>query len=641
MNQKQVNHSPLYPYEEWSITERSFDVETNLQDETIFALGNGYIGMRGNFEEGYGGPDDTTVQGTYINGFYESEPIHYPEGAYGYAKYSQTMLNVTHAKAIELMIGDEPFQLGSGQLLDYERKLDLRRGLLTRRLDWQSPAGKQVRIVTKRLVSLVHQHLAAISYEVTPLNFTARIKVTSSMDGAVTNQVTMGDPRAGSGFRGQVLLSEHYWSEGTYSAMRQRTKQTKFALQCSTEHQYCGGLNVDVNIEALDQRLNTVFECDAALLQPFRLEKFISYCTSRDVPETELQTFGREVVENARRKGFAALADEQRAFLDHYWSRSDVIIEGDTAVQQSIRFNAFQLLQAAGRDGRTNIGAKGLTGEGYEGHYFWDTETYMLPFFIYTHPDISRRLLEYRYRTLDQARERAAEMSQRGALYPWRTINGEETSAYYPAGTAQAHINADIMYGMKRYMEATEDVEFLLQSGAEMLFETARFWEDLGDYIPSKGNRFCINGVTGPDEYTAVVDNNAFTNLMAKDHLLFAVHIAELLQLQHTDDFQRIADKISLLPSEIDAWRQAAKRMYVPYDEGLGITPQDDGFLSKARWDFAGRPKDKYPLLLHYHPLVIYRHQVLKQADVVLALWLQGSQFTKAEKKRNFDYYEP
>ena len=652
MHSKHGQKKPIYPFDEWSIIENSFDVETNGRDETIFALGNGYIGMRGNFEEGYGGPAGTSLEGIYLNGFYESEPIQYGEEAYGYARHSQTMLNVTNSRIIQLTLDGEPFDLFQGKVLHYERVLDMKNGILTRTVTWESPAGKQVRIHARRIVCLNRKHLAAFSYEATPLNFNGTLTLESALDGDVQNQTTLGDPRVGSTFHGQVLRTEEKIQDGAFGALRQKTQNTKFELVCAMENELAtdNSFVVENPLAAenplvsegknAEQRIALEYRIDAKQGIPVRLTKFVSYHTSKDYPQKELLGLAKKETAAAKELGFDALAKEQRVFLSAYWRQSDVEIRGDEALLQSLRFNAFHLLQSVGRDGKTNIAAKGVTGEGYEGHYFWDTETYIFPFFLYTHPDISKRLLEYRFSILDKARTRAREMAQKGALYAWRTIDGEETSPYYPAGTAAYHINADIIYALKKYMHATDDEAFFLRAGAEMLFETARFWVDLGDYIPKRGNRFCINGVTGPDEYTALVNNNLYTNLMAKDHLEYAHEMAVWMRQHHPAEYRALADKIRLAAAESSEWKRAADAIYLPYDGELGIYAQDDTFLQKAVWDFERTPPDHYPLLLHYHPLVIYRYQVIKQADVVLALFLQGNRFHTAEKKRNYDYYE-
>jgi alpha,alpha-trehalose phosphorylase len=296
-------------------------------------------------------------------------------------------------------------------------------------------------------------------------------------------------------------------------------------------------------------------------------------------------------------------------------------------LEQAVHFNCFQLLQSAGRDGKTNIAAKGITGEGYEGHYFWDSEIFIFPFFLFTHPDIARQFLDYRYSILDQARKRAKEMGCRGALFPWRTINGEEASAYYPAGTAQIHINADIMYALKQYVTVTGDEDFLREKGMEMLIETSRFYLSYGSFVPNRG--FVLDCVTGPDEYTAMVNNNAYTNLMVKDELEYlTAHL-------HPDNLK----KYGVNEKEYRLFKKAADEMYL-YRQG-DLIGQDDSFLSKGKWDFDTTTSDQYPLLLHFHPLTIYRRQVLKQADLVLAMILQGERFTRKEKEINYDYYEP
>jgi alpha,alpha-trehalose phosphorylase len=308
--------------------------------------------------------------------------------------------------------------------------------------------------------------------------------------------------------------------------------------------------------------------------------------------------------------------------------------------QQATRWNLFQLCQAASRAEGTGIPAKGLTGDGYEGHYFWDVEIYVLPFLIYTNPRIAKNLLKFRHSMLDQARQRARDVNQKGALFPWRTINGNEASAYYAAGTAQYHINADIMFGLKKYVEVTGDVDFLFREGAEMLVETARLWRDLGFFSQRQNGRFCIHGVTGPDEYNTVVNNNAYTNLMARENLWFAAATIDDLRQKDEGLYLSLVDKTGLASTEVEEWRRAADNMYIPYDAGLEIHPQDDSFLDKKTWDIERTPPEKFPLLLHYHPLVIYRHRVIKQTDLVLALFLLGDKFTKDEKKRNFDYYD-
>jgi alpha,alpha-trehalose phosphorylase len=421
--------------------------------------------------------------------------------------------------------------------------------------------------------------------------------------------------------------------------MVHRTVTTQFTVACGIRNVMdtsCARETYQDN-----QLIGFLYRLDARRGEPVTLEKFIAYVTSFDTAAERVVPAVVSELEEAVATGFDALCAEQQEYLANFWDVADIVIEGDDELQRGIRFNMFHLLQAAGRDGRTNIAAKGLTGLGYEGHYFWDTEIYILPFFLYTQPEISRKLLEYRYHILDKARERARQMAHPcGALYAWRTINGEECSANFPTGTAQYHINADIAFSIHRYYDATGDEDFMKQYGAEILCETARLWYDVGDYIPARGHRFCINGVTGPDEYQALVNNNAYTNLMARENLRFACRILTWLQQTDAAVFERLTRKIGLQEDEPVAWQEAANRMYIPYEEERGIIPQDDVFLSKAVWDFEHTSRENYPLLLHYHPLVVMRYQVCKQADVVLAEFLLHDQFDRLQKQRDYDYYE-
>jgi alpha,alpha-trehalose phosphorylase len=626
-----------YPLEAWCIRETSFDTESHFLDETLFALGNGYIGLRGTGEEGYGGPAGTSLDGTYLNGFYESEPIVYPETAYALAKVNQFMLNVPNAKGIELWLDNERFDLLTGSVQSYERVLDFRTGLLTRVVEWTSPQGRSVRVRSRRLVSFENKHLFALEFEVTPLANVGKLQLVSALDGAVKNLEAGDDPRVGSAISGPTLHMIDSEQTGSLSALVQKTHNSGFTLVSATE----SVLSADLPAVSAQQgqRLTHTWELAASTGQPVTLTKYGSYYSSRDYDAKELMWRSKDTLSNAAAAGFDALRLAQEQYLADFWQQADVQIAGDDALQQGMHFNQFHLLQSVGRDGKTNISAKGVTGEGYEGHYFWDTEIYIFPFFLYSKPEIARKLLEYRYAGLPKARERARQMSHdKGALYPWRTIAGDECSAYFPAGTAQYHINADIAYSIKTYMEATGDQDYLIKAGAEIVMETARIWTGIGSY--DREGRFCINQVTGPDEYTALVNNNYYTNAMAQMHLNFAASIAEQLQSEAPAEFARIAAAMELDANEPAAWRRAASLMNLPYDAALQIHAQDDSFLSKKVWDFANTPKENYPLLLNYHPMVIYRHQVCKQADVVLALLLLSDQFSLDDKRRDFDYYE-
>lgn len=634
-----IQKQPFFGLDEWEIIEESYSPEKNYHSETIFATGNGFIGMRGTFEEGL---KDAALgfEGTFLNGIYESGVIEYGEAAYAFPERSQTMVNVANGKVIRLYLEDEAFDMATGTLIEYRRSISMKEGVLRRSLVWQSPGGKRIKLDTERLVCLQRKNLAVISYNVTPLNFEGNIKIISGIDGSIKYSAEENDPRVGAGLEEGSLKVIETVVNNHAAALLQRTKNTGISIACAFGNTMKTDCRHSVVRYEQQDRVGLEYHIEGKKNNAINYTKYIIYATSEDKGRGAMeQAF--EMLGDAAANDYVQLKEEQKDFLSDYWEISDVVIKGDAALQQAIRFNLFHLLQSAGRDGRTNMCAKGLTGEGYEGHYFWDTEMYIIPAFLYSHPEISRKLLEYRYNTLDKARERAREMShEKGALFPWRTIDGSECSAFFPAGTAQYHIDADIAFAVKKYMEATQDEEFMLEFGAELLFETARLWADLGFFSEEKAGKFCINCVTGPDEYTAIVNNNCYTNLMAKENMQYARETALWMKSEHGEAYRQVAARLGLEEAEIDYWGRAAQNIYIPYNERLGIHPQDDSFLDKKIWDFENTPEDKYPLLLHFHPLVIYRHQVCKQADIVLALFLLGDKFSREEKIRNYEYYE-
>jgi alpha,alpha-trehalose phosphorylase len=636
-----------YPADEWNVVEKRFHPEFLAQMETILALGNGYLGMRGCPEEG--GPN--VENSTLINGFYETSPIIYGEQAYGFAETGQTIVNVTDSKIIKLFVDDEPFWLPNATLLTFDRRLNMKAGTLDREILWETPGGKRVLIRSRRLISFTRRHVAAISYCVTVRDADAFIVISSEMaTDAPSAPADLTDPRQTRAFAGRVLHPRAGYGRDRRIILCHATGKSALLVACGTDHLMETSCPHACKVTHKPDFGQVAFTIEARSGTPIHLTKFMVYHTSRRASPEELCGRVEWTMDRAMAHGFRHLLTEQEHYLDDFWRRSDVRVRETreervkrttVEIQQAIRFNLFQILQAAARAEHTGVPAKGLTGQAYEGHYFWDTEIYLLPFLTYTSPRIARDLLMFRYRMLPQARARARQLGHRGAMFPWRTINGEEASAYYAAGTAQYHINADIMYALRKYVSATGDEAFLQNCGAKMLVETARLWRDLGFYSDAKGGRFCVNAVTGPDEYNTVVNNNAFTNLMARENLRYAAETVESLRSANPEAYDALVDRTSLEPSEVGEWRRAAERMYVPYDEGRMIIPQDDSFLEREPWDFAATPNEKYPLLLFYHPLNIYRKRVIKQADVILAMFLLGSRFSIEEKSRNFYFYDP
>ena len=628
-----------YPDDPWRLVERRFTDRYLGRTETLFTVANGHLGLRGNHEEGRPAHEHSTL----IAGFHETWPISHAEEAFGLAKTGQTIVDVPDAKTITLYVDDEPLFLPTAPISEYERVLDFRAGTLDRRLVWETPSGKRVEVVSRRLASLRHRHLAAFRFEVRILNCDAPVVISSQLlnredVGAPGERRPRSDPRVRK-LDGRVLHAVVQRADDQRLLLGYLTRRSGMSLGCGVDHVLETDCDHQV-VSEVDEDAGTVtYIIDATKGSLIRLTKFASYHTSRSVAAAELVDRADRVLRRAVTSGFDAVAASQREVLDEFWHRSDVEVEGDPLVQQAVRWNLFQLFQATARAEGSGVPAKGLSGHGYEGHYFWDIEIFVLPFLAYSEPRIARNLLRFRYSMLDKARARAAELNEAGALFPWRTITGEEASAYYQAGTAQYHLDADIAYALKRYVDVTGDTGALAEFGAELLVETARMWAGLGFY--DEDDRFHLFTVTGPDEYTTVVNDNAYTNVMARLNLNYAITVLEGLQADDPHRYRLLCSDVGLDEAELADWRRAAAAMHVPYDEQRGVNPQDAQFLEREVWDFDATPPDHYPLLLHYHPLVIYRHQVLKQADVVLAMFLLGNEFTPAQKRRNFDYYDP
>lgn len=639
LRERRLPSFDAFPPDPWSLAvvkpEPEMADDELGQTETMFALSNGYLGIRGTLDEGR----PIHEPGTFLNGFYEYRPINYGEKAYGFPERGQSMLNCPDGLPIKLFVDGEAFDMAAADILAFERRLDFREGVLHRLLEWRTQTGKRFHLHTSRLVSFADRHLAAIEWELTLPEGGADVAIVSDFVERYPLPPVEGDPRIENGAdENAIELLEARHAE-TRSTFLYRTRSSGFVLGCGMDHHLESDSDFAVGRDAESEALVFRSRCAGGTV---KLRKYLAYHYGRaDEEEAMLARVGA-TLDEARRTGFRAIRARQEIDMAAFWKRADVEVESsDSRLQQVIRWNLFQLFQASQRAEGHSIGVRGLTGRTYEGHYFWDTEIYVLPFLIYTAPEAARNVLHFRYRTLDNARERAAELGHRGAAFPWRTINGEEASAYYAAGTAQYHINADISYAIRKYVEVTGDEDFLHRHGTEILVETARFWRDLGFFSKRRDGQFCINGVTGPDEYNAVVDNNYFTNLMASENMAYAAEIVERMKADAPEAYRDLVARTGLEAEETGEWRQAAELMYLPYDERLQVHPQDDGFLDKEPWDFDNTPEEHYPLLLHYHPLNLYRAQVIKQADTLLAMFLLGDRFTEGEKKRNFDYYDP
>jgi alpha,alpha-trehalose phosphorylase len=621
-----IDH-PNYPVDPWAIHEKGLHLEMLAQSESVFALGNGHIGLRGNLDEG----DPNGLAGTYLNGVHEIRPLPYAESAYGNPEAGETVLNVTDGKLIRLLVDDELFDIRYGELLEHERILDFRGGVLKRTVHWRSPSGREVRINSTRMVSLTQRGVVAILYEVQPVDESARLVVQSELVANDDGQFMApgSDPRAAAALRSPLHGEEAYEDDLRVSLIH-RTGQSDIRICATMDHEImCPGEPQTVTEAAGDVGRVTI-AADVPKGETLRVLKYVAYGWSshRSLPSVRAQARGS--LAEARHTGWQGLLDEQRDYLDAFWEHGDVEVVGDDDLQQAVRFAMFHVLQAGARGERRAIPAKGLTGSGYDGHAFWDTESFVLPLLTYTLPVAAADALRWRRETLDQARERAVQLGLSGAAFPWRTITGRECSGYWPAGTAAFHINADIAGAVLRYQRAADDPAFERDVGLPLLVETARLWESLG-HIDLNGD-FRIPGVTGPDEYSAVADDNVYTNLMACENLIGAADAAERWGEQ--------AAALGADDEEIAQWRRCAEATFVAYDSKLEVHQQARGFTEHATWDFAQTKPEQYPLLLHFPYFDLYRKQVVKQADLVLALFAAGDRFTDEEKARDFAYYE-
>jgi alpha,alpha-trehalose phosphorylase len=619
-----VIEQSAYPVEPWTVRETTLNLALLAQSESVFALSNGHIGMRGNLDEG----EPHGIPGTYLNSFYEQRPLPYAEAGYGYPESGQTVVNVTDGKLIRLLVNDEPLDVRYGELREHERVLDMRAGTLTRSLDWESPAGQRVRVRSRRLVSFVQRAVAAIEYIVEPVGSPARFVIQSELIANEELPRMKNDPRVSAILDSPLVAVEHS-EQDNGAILLHHTRTSNLSMAAGMDHLIDGHGRLEVDIDAGDDWARTTVVAHLKPGERLRIVKLIAYGWSSLRSRQGLRDQVAAALSSARYSGFEGMLAEQRAYLDEFWDSADVEVEGDPDIQQAARFGLFHVLQSGARAERRCIAAKGLTGPGYDGHTFWDTEGFVLPVLTYTQPSAAADVIRWRHSTLDLAKEHAAKLGLKGAVFPWRTIRGHECSGYWPAGTAAFHINADIADSVERYRNATGDDSVDKAVGVELLVETARMWMSLGHHDADGG--WHVDGVTGPDEYSAIADDNVFTNLMAARNLVAAADAVN----RHPE----IGRELAVDAEEAAAWRDAAAAVHLPYDESLGVHPQSEGYTRHEMWDFEGY-KDKYPLLLSAPYFDLYRKQVVKQADLVLAMHWCGDRFSAEDKARNVDYYE-
>jgi alpha,alpha-trehalose phosphorylase len=609
----------------WCVRETELDFDVLAQAESVFALSNGHLGLRGNLDEG----EPHGIPGTYLNSVYEVRPLPYAEAGFGYPEAGQSIINVTNGKLIRLLVNDEPFDTRYGTVDSHERCLDLRAGTLTRVTDWTSPAGCRVRVTSVRLVSLTQRAVAAISYQVEPLGDPLRFVVQSEL---VANEAVpdLGkDPRVAAAIESPLAV-EDFRIDANGAVMVHRTRHSDLGVAAAMTHELEGPEGTAAAVEGSGDVARYTVTSRPKPGEKLRFVKYLAYGWSAERSRSALHDQVVAALAGARSTTWDGLLAEQREFLDDFWSGADVEVVGDIEVQQAVRFALFHIVQSGARSEQRMIPAKGLTGPGYDGHTFWDTEMFVLPTLIHTYPRAAADELRWRHSTAELARDRAVQLGLRGTAFPWRTIHGEECSSYWPAGTAAFHVNADIAYAVNRYLDANPDETFERDVAIELLVDTARLFMSLGHH--DAAGRFRIDGVTGPDEYSAVADNNVFTNLMARRNLIAAADIV----VRHPER----AERLHVTNEETASWRDAAAAVVIPYDDALGVHMQSEEFTEHAVWDFDSTKPDQYPLFLHFPYYDLYRKQVVKQADLVLAMHVCPEHFTADQKRRNFAYYE-
>jgi trehalose/maltose hydrolase-like predicted phosphorylase len=617
-------HNDAFPVEPWQVRETALNLDILAQTESLFALSNGHIGLRGNFEEG----EPHGLPGTYLNGFYETRPLPYAEVGFSYPEDGQSVVDVTNGKIIRLLVDDEPFDVRYGQLHEHERVLDLRNGTLNRTARWTSPAGKQVAVQSTRLVSLAQRSVAAIEYIVEAVDEFVLVTVQSELVANEDQPERANDPRVAAILCNPLEAVRHESTEQG-ALLVHKTRDSGLMMAAAMDHDIDVPGRVEASTEAWDDLARTTVICGLRPGQRLRIVKYLAYGWSSLRSRPALRDQAAGAIAGARYTGWQGLLDVQRDCLDVFWDGADVEVEGDPECQQAVRFGLFHVLQASARAERRAIPGKGLTGTGYDGHAFWDTEGFVLPVLTYTAPHAAADALRWRASTLDLALARAEELDLAGAAFPWRTIHGEECSAYWPAGTAAWHVNADIAMAFERYRVVTGDDSLEAECGVVVLVETARLWLSLGHH--DRHGVWHLDGVTGPDEYTALVRDNVFTNLMAVHNLRTAAEACE----RHPEQ----AEELKVTTEEMAAWRAAADSANIPYDEDLGVHEQCFGFTTRREWNFTDNTK--YPLLLHEPYVRLYPSQVVKQADLVLAMHWRSHAFTPDQMARNLDYYEP
>lgn len=605
--------------EEWGLGVSVFDTEWAGQLESLFALSNGFLGWRGTLDELPSSVGDTCR----LNGFFDRFPLPYAEPAYGYPRFGQALVGAPDGALIRLVVDGEPLDLATGAVHRHTQRLDFRDGTLRRQTEWESPGGARVRVSSTRLVSLTVRGLAAVRYSVEALD--------GAHDAVILSELTAAaEPQQNEDGLEPVpaLVPASADADETGGVATHTTARTRLTVASAVHHEFDGPGELRSCTDA--GGIRTSIRTTLRPGHPVTLIKWVAYGFGASSDTEAVADAARAALAGARRLGWTGLLEAQCTAFAEFWRRADVEIDGDARLQQAVRFALFHVFQATVLADEHPPPAKGLTGSGYQGHTFWDLDSFVVPVLAVLHPRAAAGALRWRHRTLGAALQRASELGLAGAAFPWRTIDGHESSGYWPASTAALHLNADIADAALRYLWATEDEAFEAAEALELLVQTARLWQSVARIDEHGGAH--IDGVTGPDEYSALDDDNVYTNLMAQQNLLAAAGLAARRPAE--------AAALGVRADEIDGWHRTARAIVIPFDAQKQVHPQSAGFTARAPWPFDETAASDYPLVEHRPYLQLYRHQVTKQADLALALVRRPGVFTAPQRERDFAYYE-
>ncbi len=622
--------------DEWKIIEKGFDKKNITASESIFSLGNGAMGQRANFEEYYSGE---TFQGSYIGGIYYPDKTRVGWWKNGYPEYFAKVLNAPNWIGIGVKINGKLLDLNTCKVIDFTRELDMRNGVLTRSFIAEFDDGDMVKIQSTRFLSMTIQEVGAIKYSVTPINFKGEIEFSPYIDAGIVNEDSNYDE-----FFWEILEQKETENE---AFILSKTLKTGFLV--------CTGMKIElvlndfiVNIEkeseATEKKISASYKTIVNSGDTFSMIKYGGYTQSMNHPESELLNVSQQRLIEAADLGFDTLLEKQNKAWDKIWDTADIMISGDIKAQQAIRFNIFQLNQTySGEDSRLNIGPKGFTGEKYGGSTYWDTEAYCIPFYMSTKDKgVAKNLLIYRYNQLDKAIENAEKLGfiNGAALYPMVTMNGEECHNEWEITFEEIHRNGAMVYAIYNYVNYSGDTGYIASHGMEVIIAIARFWNQRATFSNDK-DMFVILGVTGPNEYENNVNNNWYTNYLAKWCLEYALENIEVLKDQYPEDYVRIVEKVKLNETETITWENVAAKMYFPFSEKHGVFLQQDGFLDKELIPVDQLHKSERPINQKWSWDRILRSPYIKQADVLQGFYFFENLFDKEAIEKHFDFYEP